>query len=85
MTKEFTVEDLAAEIKAMIETDSYAAFTRLEDEGRLVCTKGLAGDVSRTEFEHIVGSLRFVTIVDDGEIVSIRTAPRFTTPVISHS
>lgn len=79
MTKEFTVEDLANEIKDLVQTDQYAAFTRLEDEGRLVCTKGLAGDIARTEFEHIVGSIRFITLVDDGEIVSMRTAPRFTT------
>jgi predicted KAP-like P-loop ATPase len=69
MTKERTVEDLAAEITALVKTDPYEAFSRLEDEATMAHQGRTIPE--GTQFVHLIGEAMFITTVYDGEIVSM--------------
>ena len=78
--KEFTVEDLANEVDELVQTEQYVqAFSRLMDHANLVSSGPRVGAVNRVQFVWALGSKMFMVLVDDGEIVSMRTAPRYTT------
>lgn len=78
--KEFTVEDLANEVDELVQTEQYVqAFSRLMDEANIVNTVQGPEEQNTVEFIWTLGSKMFMVLVDDGEIVSMRTAPRYTT------
>ena len=78
--KEFTVEDLANEVDELVQTEQYVqAFSRLMDEATIVNTVQGPEEQNTVEFIWTLGSKMFMVLVDDGEIVSMRTAPRYTT------
>lgn len=78
MTKEFTVEDLANEIEVLVTTGKYIeAFSLLMDEVNVTDT--VQGEQNTVEFTWALGSKKFLSTVEDGEIVSMKVGSRFAT------